>query len=166
MFFGCWSSLVISVSFSVRIINEGICSRSSVCFFLLWFMMKFICFMVFSSLVLIVWFLVYLFLGFFAVLQNDRFLQLLITDDVETAIIMMSVLHNILRINRLVVFISLFFLIINVKGSSLLLGKMKFFHIQALLCFIVWAFFFPLVFVVEIETLKSWVFSVLKLRKW
>ncbi|XP_062354380.1 IQ calmodulin-binding motif-containing protein 1 isoform X3 [Cinclus cinclus] len=33
------------------------------------------------------------------VLQNDRFLQLLITDDVETAIIMMSVLHNILRIN-------------------------------------------------------------------
>ncbi|XP_018766902.3 IQ calmodulin-binding motif-containing protein 1 isoform X2 [Serinus canaria] len=34
------------------------------------------------------------------VLQNDRFLQLLITDDVETAIVMMSVLHNILRINR------------------------------------------------------------------
>ncbi|NWI84864.1 IQCB1 protein, partial [Pitta sordida] len=33
------------------------------------------------------------------VLQNDRFLQLLITDDVETAIIMMSVLHNVLRIN-------------------------------------------------------------------
>ncbi|XP_064291061.1 IQ calmodulin-binding motif-containing protein 1 [Passer domesticus] len=33
------------------------------------------------------------------VLQNDRFLQLLITDDVETAIIMMSVLHNILRTN-------------------------------------------------------------------
>ncbi|KFW80193.1 IQ calmodulin-binding motif-containing protein 1, partial [Manacus vitellinus] len=33
------------------------------------------------------------------VLQNDCFLQLLITDDVETAIIMMSVLHNILRIN-------------------------------------------------------------------
>ncbi|KAM6070327.1 IQ calmodulin-binding motif-containing protein 1 isoform 2-T6 [Chlamydotis macqueenii] len=34
------------------------------------------------------------------VLQNDHFLQLLITDDVETAIIMMSVLHNILRVNR------------------------------------------------------------------
>ncbi|XP_032548461.1 IQ calmodulin-binding motif-containing protein 1 isoform X1 [Chiroxiphia lanceolata] len=33
------------------------------------------------------------------VLQNDCFLQLLITDDAETAIIMMSVLHNILRIN-------------------------------------------------------------------
>ncbi|KAJ7401812.1 hypothetical protein BTVI_92398 [Pitangus sulphuratus] len=33
------------------------------------------------------------------VLQNDRFLQLLITDDVETAVIMMAVLHNILRIN-------------------------------------------------------------------
>ncbi|XP_059708719.1 IQ calmodulin-binding motif-containing protein 1 isoform X3 [Haemorhous mexicanus] len=33
------------------------------------------------------------------VLQNDRFLQLLITDDVETAIVMMSVLNNILRIN-------------------------------------------------------------------
>ncbi|KFP77353.1 IQ calmodulin-binding motif-containing protein 1, partial [Acanthisitta chloris] len=33
------------------------------------------------------------------VLQNDLFLRLLITDDVETAIIMMSVLHNILRIN-------------------------------------------------------------------
>ncbi|KAM6348270.1 IQ calmodulin-binding motif-containing protein 1 isoform 2-T5 [Alca torda] len=33
------------------------------------------------------------------VLQNDHFLQLLITDDVETAIIMMSVLHNILRVN-------------------------------------------------------------------
>ncbi|KAJ7407863.1 hypothetical protein WISP_124230 [Willisornis vidua] len=33
------------------------------------------------------------------VLQNDHFLQLLIADDVETAIIMMSVLHNILRIN-------------------------------------------------------------------
>ncbi|XP_054133949.1 IQ calmodulin-binding motif-containing protein 1 [Melozone crissalis] len=33
------------------------------------------------------------------VLQNDRFLQLLITDDVETTIVMMSVLHNILRIN-------------------------------------------------------------------
>lgn len=48
--------------------------------------------------------------GFFAVLQNDHFLQLLITDDVETAVIMMSVLHNILRVNRLVVFISLIFL--------------------------------------------------------
>ncbi|NWH54426.1 IQCB1 protein, partial [Fregata magnificens] len=35
-----------------------------------------------------------------SVLQNDHFLQLLITDDVETAIIMMSVLHNILRVNR------------------------------------------------------------------
>uniref|UniRef100_A0A8D2PX14 IQ motif containing B1 n=1 Tax=Zosterops lateralis melanops TaxID=1220523 RepID=A0A8D2PX14_ZOSLA len=35
----------------------------------------------------------------FHILQNDRFLHLLITDDVETAIIMMSVLHNILRIN-------------------------------------------------------------------
>ncbi|NXJ94130.1 IQCB1 protein, partial [Corythaixoides concolor] len=33
------------------------------------------------------------------VLQNDHFLQSLITDDVETAIIMMSVLHNILRVN-------------------------------------------------------------------
>ncbi|NXG45619.1 IQCB1 protein, partial [Psilopogon haemacephalus] len=33
------------------------------------------------------------------VLQNDHFLQLLITDDVETAAIMMSVLHNILRVN-------------------------------------------------------------------
>ncbi|NWJ05205.1 IQCB1 protein, partial [Crypturellus undulatus] len=33
------------------------------------------------------------------VLQNDHFLQLLITDDVETAMIMMSVLHNILKIN-------------------------------------------------------------------
>ncbi|NWW54804.1 IQCB1 protein, partial [Pedionomus torquatus] len=33
------------------------------------------------------------------VLQNDHFLQLLITDDVETAIIMMSLLHNILRVN-------------------------------------------------------------------
>ncbi|XP_062434428.1 IQ calmodulin-binding motif-containing protein 1 [Rhea pennata] len=33
------------------------------------------------------------------VLQNDHFLQLLITDDIETGIIMMSVLHNILRVN-------------------------------------------------------------------
>ncbi|KFR01113.1 IQ calmodulin-binding motif-containing protein 1, partial [Opisthocomus hoazin] len=33
------------------------------------------------------------------VLQNDHFLQLLITDDVDTAITMMSVLHNILRVN-------------------------------------------------------------------
>ncbi|KAM9284121.1 IQ calmodulin-binding motif-containing protein 1 [Cariama cristata] len=33
------------------------------------------------------------------VLQNDHFLRLLITDDVETAIIMMSILHNILRVN-------------------------------------------------------------------
>ncbi|NXJ77621.1 IQCB1 protein, partial [Trogon melanurus] len=33
------------------------------------------------------------------VLQNDHFLQLLITDDVETAVLMMSVLHNILRVN-------------------------------------------------------------------
>ncbi|XP_009639164.1 IQ calmodulin-binding motif-containing protein 1 [Egretta garzetta] len=33
------------------------------------------------------------------VLQNDHFLQLLITDDVETAIIMMSVLHSILKVN-------------------------------------------------------------------
>ncbi|XP_049660096.1 IQ calmodulin-binding motif-containing protein 1 isoform X1 [Accipiter gentilis] len=33
------------------------------------------------------------------VLQNDHFLQLLVTDDVETAITMMSVLHNILRVN-------------------------------------------------------------------
>ncbi|KAF1606746.1 IQ calmodulin-binding motif-containing protein 1, partial [Eudyptes chrysolophus] len=32
-------------------------------------------------------------------LQNDHFLQLLITDDVETAVMMMSVLHNILRVN-------------------------------------------------------------------
>ncbi|NWX24410.1 IQCB1 protein, partial [Aegotheles bennettii] len=34
-----------------------------------------------------------------SVLQNEHFLQLLITDDVETAITMMSVLHNILRVN-------------------------------------------------------------------
>ncbi|NWI08552.1 IQCB1 protein, partial [Crypturellus soui] len=33
------------------------------------------------------------------VLQNDHFLQLLITDDVETAMIMMSVLDNILKVN-------------------------------------------------------------------
>ncbi|NXW83278.1 IQCB1 protein, partial [Alopecoenas beccarii] len=33
------------------------------------------------------------------VLQNDHFLQLLITDDIETAIITMSILHNILRVN-------------------------------------------------------------------
>ncbi|KFP92341.1 IQ calmodulin-binding motif-containing protein 1, partial [Apaloderma vittatum] len=33
------------------------------------------------------------------VLQNDHFLQLLITDDVETAVLMMSVLHNVLRVN-------------------------------------------------------------------
>ncbi|XP_059676104.1 IQ calmodulin-binding motif-containing protein 1 [Gavia stellata] len=33
------------------------------------------------------------------VLQNDHFLQLLITDDVETAITMMAVLHSILRVN-------------------------------------------------------------------
>ncbi|NXP48252.1 IQCB1 protein, partial [Heliornis fulica] len=33
------------------------------------------------------------------VLQNYHFLQLLITDDVETAVLMMSVLHNILRVN-------------------------------------------------------------------
>ncbi|XP_009666158.2 IQ calmodulin-binding motif-containing protein 1 [Struthio camelus] len=33
------------------------------------------------------------------VLQNDHFLQLLITDDIETGIIMMSVLSNILRVN-------------------------------------------------------------------
>ncbi|XP_032859328.1 IQ calmodulin-binding motif-containing protein 1 [Tyto alba] len=33
------------------------------------------------------------------VLQNDHFLQLLITDDVETAIITMSVLHNTVRVN-------------------------------------------------------------------
>ncbi|NXT88621.1 IQCB1 protein, partial [Anhinga rufa] len=33
------------------------------------------------------------------VLQNDHFLQLLITDDVETANIIMSVLHNILRVD-------------------------------------------------------------------
>ncbi|XP_010153709.1 PREDICTED: IQ calmodulin-binding motif-containing protein 1 [Eurypyga helias] len=33
------------------------------------------------------------------VLQNDHFLQLLITGDVETAVIMMSVLHHILRVN-------------------------------------------------------------------
>ncbi|NXX11977.1 IQCB1 protein, partial [Podargus strigoides] len=33
------------------------------------------------------------------VLQNDHFLQLLITDDVETAIITMSVLHSILKVN-------------------------------------------------------------------
>lgn len=38
-------------------------------------------------------------------LQNDHFLQLLVTDDVETAVIMMSVLHSILGVNRLVVFI-------------------------------------------------------------
>ncbi|XP_030343892.1 IQ calmodulin-binding motif-containing protein 1 [Strigops habroptila] len=33
------------------------------------------------------------------VLQNDHFLQLLITDDVETAVLMMSVLHNLLKVN-------------------------------------------------------------------
>ncbi|XP_009909494.2 IQ calmodulin-binding motif-containing protein 1 [Dryobates pubescens] len=33
------------------------------------------------------------------VLQNDHFLQLLVTDDVETAAITMSVLHHILRVN-------------------------------------------------------------------
>ncbi|XP_057286311.1 IQ calmodulin-binding motif-containing protein 1 isoform X1 [Pezoporus wallicus] len=33
------------------------------------------------------------------VLRNDHFLQLLITDDVETAILMMSVLHNLLKVN-------------------------------------------------------------------
>ncbi|KAM9010826.1 IQ calmodulin-binding motif-containing protein 1 isoform 1-T2 [Ara ararauna] len=33
------------------------------------------------------------------VLQSDHFLQLLITDDVETAILMMSVLHNLLKVN-------------------------------------------------------------------
>ncbi|NXN40269.1 IQCB1 protein, partial [Rhinoptilus africanus] len=33
------------------------------------------------------------------VLQNDHFLRLLITDDVETAIITMSVLHSTLRVN-------------------------------------------------------------------
>ncbi|NXI42077.1 IQCB1 protein, partial [Galbula dea] len=33
------------------------------------------------------------------VLQNDHFLQLLVTDDVETAIIMMSVLHSVLQVN-------------------------------------------------------------------
>ncbi|NXC44197.1 IQCB1 protein, partial [Penelope pileata] len=33
------------------------------------------------------------------VLQNDHFLQLLITDDVETAVTMMSVLHSILGVN-------------------------------------------------------------------
>ncbi|NXY48949.1 IQCB1 protein, partial [Ceuthmochares aereus] len=36
------------------------------------------------------------------VLQNDHFQQLLITDDVETAVIMMSVLHSVLKVNRLV----------------------------------------------------------------
>lgn len=141
-FFWGWNSLVISVSFSVRIMSEGVCSRNSVWFYLLWLMMKFIWFMVFSSLILIAWFLVCLFLVFFAVLQNDRFLQLLITDDVETAIIMMSVLHNILRINRLVLSMLLFFLIISIKGSSLLLGKIKSFHVQALF-FMVWGFFPP-----------------------
>ncbi|XP_064926668.1 IQ calmodulin-binding motif-containing protein 1 isoform X3 [Columba livia] len=34
------------------------------------------------------------------VLQNDHFLQLLITDDTETAIITMSILHSIFRVNR------------------------------------------------------------------
>uniref|UniRef100_A0A8C4U1X9 IQ motif containing B1 n=1 Tax=Falco tinnunculus TaxID=100819 RepID=A0A8C4U1X9_FALTI len=38
------------------------------------------------------------------VLQNDHFLQLLITDDVETAVITMSVLHNILRVNSSVLY--------------------------------------------------------------
>ncbi|PKK28723.1 IQ motif containing B1 [Columba livia] len=33
------------------------------------------------------------------VLQNDHFLQLLITDDTETAIITMSILHSIFRVN-------------------------------------------------------------------
>uniref|UniRef100_A0A8D0HE07 IQ motif containing B1 n=2 Tax=Sphenodon punctatus TaxID=8508 RepID=A0A8D0HE07_SPHPU len=36
------------------------------------------------------------------VLQSDHFLQLLMTDDVETATIMMSVLQNILRVNSAV----------------------------------------------------------------
>ncbi|NWH59624.1 IQCB1 protein, partial [Geococcyx californianus] len=36
------------------------------------------------------------------VLQNDHFKQLLMTDDVETAVIMMSVLHNILKVNSCV----------------------------------------------------------------
>uniref|UniRef100_A0A8C3GD34 IQ motif containing B1 n=1 Tax=Cairina moschata TaxID=8855 RepID=A0A8C3GD34_CAIMO len=35
----------------------------------------------------------------FHMLQNDHFLQLLVTDDVETAVIMMSVLHSILGVN-------------------------------------------------------------------
>lgn len=109
--------------------------------------MKFICFMIFSSLVLIAWFLICLVLFFFAVLQNDHFLQLLITDDVETAITMMSVLHNILRVNRLVVFISLIFLNFKFKTQFLLLGKTELFHIQELL----WGFFVFLIVVVEIE---------------
>lgn len=58
---------------------------------------------IFKSVVLIAWLLVCF--CFFAVLQNDHFLQLLVTDNVETAVIMMSVLHSILGVNRLVDFI-------------------------------------------------------------
>lgn len=47
---------------------------------------------------------------FLAVLQNDHFLKLLISDSVETAVTMMSVLHSILGVNRLVVLMSLIFL--------------------------------------------------------
>lgn len=59
--------------------------------------------------------MVLIFVFVFVVLQNDHFLQLLITDDVETAIITMSVLHSVLRVNRLVVFISLIFLNFTLK---------------------------------------------------
>uniref|UniRef100_A0A8D0HJN3 IQ motif containing B1 n=1 Tax=Sphenodon punctatus TaxID=8508 RepID=A0A8D0HJN3_SPHPU len=46
--------------------------------------------------------LFFLFALHIAVLQSDHFLQLLMTDDVETATIMMSVLQNILRVNSAV----------------------------------------------------------------
>lgn len=114
MFFGCGNSLLVPVSFSIKIIKEGVCSRNNVWCYLLWLMFpNGVCLLdIFKSGsdVVIPYLLVFVFLVFFSVLQNDHFLQLLITDDVETAAIMMSVLHNILRVNRLVVFISLIFL--------------------------------------------------------
>jgi len=46
---------------------------------------------------------------FLAVLQNDHFLQLLISDSTETAVTTMSVLHSILGVNRFVVLMLLIF---------------------------------------------------------
>lgn len=53
-------------------------------------------------------------------LKNDHFLQLLMTDDVETATAMMSVLRNILRVNRFVTFKSFysFFLFLNLTFKN------------------------------------------------